>query len=181
MLKIYDSWDTSGSWKHAHYGGSQLRSEQTKKMTRKLWNVVMWIVIFCLLFMCLFYLFLVHGWAGSAVNRVFLRKKMLYFLDWSGDEPESFVTHYTVFCVWDYSLHRGSSFCCCRFVDHGNRNLDVLIGRDHKVENRTNWWAKLDNRERSNPPLTYPPLRNKGLVAVLIKGNPMVVIIPDHK
>lgn len=50
VLKIYDSWNTSGSWKHAHYGGSQLRSEQTKKMTQKLWNVVMWIVICFLLF-----------------------------------------------------------------------------------------------------------------------------------
>ena len=104
-----------------------------------------------------FVIYFFWGWARGAVNSSLLRKKMVYFLDWSGDEPESFENTLYSFFVWDYSLHRGSSFCCCRFVDHGNRNLDVLIGRDHKVENRTNWWAKLDNRERSNPPLTYPP------------------------
>ena len=33
----------------------------------------------------------------------------------------------------------------------------------------------------NQPPLTYPPPRNKGLIAGLIKGNRTVFISPDHK
>ena len=152
VLKIYDSWNTSGSWKHAHYGGSPLRSEQKNDNS----EIVKCCDVNChFSFCCLFYLFFFTVGPEVRLIGFFLRKKV-YFLDWSGDEPESFDTHYTGPTVWDYSVHRGSSFCCCRLVDHGNRNLDVLIGRDHK-ESRTNWWAKLDNRERSNPPDQPPP------------------------
>ena len=37
-----------------------------------------------------------------------------------------------------------------------------------------------DHGYSTNPPLTYPPPRNKGLIAGLIKGNQWL-ISPDHK
>ena len=155
VLKIYDSWNTSGSWKHAHYGGSPLRSEQKNDNS----EIVKWSLIVIFLFVVYFIVCFFHGWAGGAVNRVFLRKKMVYFLDWSGDEPESFDTHYTVFLFGIIVYIEVHHFVADVLLTMGIETWMCWLAetRDHKVENRTNWWAKLDNRERSNPPPNQPP------------------------
>ena len=126
---------TSGSWKHALYGGSRLRSEQKK---------------YCIsaIVKCCEMLFLL----GPEVqfNRVFLWGRWCDY--WTGVVMNGRVLiHFThMFFVWDYSLHRGSSFCCCqkKMMGIGTWScwLEEICG-----ENRTGWWAKLDNSQKGGP------------------------------
>ena len=116
---------------------------RTKKISQPLWNVVMWIAMF------LFFVeFLLLG-PEVQFNRVFFVRKMVWLLDWSGDERESFDTHR--FFVWGCSLHRGSSFCCCQNCRWWELELGRADWRRICGENRTDWRAKLDNSQKRDP------------------------------